>query len=100
MQEHIDRIRERGFTIIECALPPASLARIRAELEPWLRQFENMPLAVPPAVARQYCTRVQEPLGYEVIEPGFMGYVDGRHPRALIDPDHRGRRHGAAAPRA
>jgi ectoine hydroxylase-related dioxygenase (phytanoyl-CoA dioxygenase family) len=60
---------------------------------PWLRQIENMPLAVPPAVARQYSERVQSLLGYNVVEPGFMGYVDGRHPRLLVDPAYRGRRH-------
>jgi ectoine hydroxylase-related dioxygenase (phytanoyl-CoA dioxygenase family) len=62
---------------------------------PWLRQLENMPLAVPPEHARQYSQRVQAMLGYDVIEPGFMGYVDGRHPRLLIDPDYRGRKHRA-----
>lgn len=51
---------------------------------PWLRQIENMVLAVPPATAAQYSERVQELLGYNIVEPGFMGYVDGRHPRALI----------------
>ncbi len=61
---------------------------------PWLRQLEHMSLAVPPQTAAQYSTRVQELLGYNIIEPGFMGYVDGRHPRALIDPDYRGRKHG------
>ena len=51
---------------------------------PWLRQIENMVLAVPPATAAQYSERVQGLLGYSIVEPGFMGYVDGRHPRALI----------------
>lgn len=64
---------------------------------PWLRQLENMSLAVPPAIARQYSKRVQALLGYDVIEPGFMGYVDGRHPQLLIDPAYRGRKHRAAA---
>ncbi len=51
---------------------------------PWLRQIENMVLAVPPETAAQYSERVQGLLGYSIVEPGFMGYVDGRHPRALI----------------
>lgn len=59
---------------------------------PWLRQIENMVLAVPPEVARQYSPRLQEMLGYSTIDPGFMGYVDGVHPRRLLDPDYRGRR--------
>ena len=60
---------------------------------PWLRQLENMSLAVPPQVAARYSERVQELLGYNIIEPGFMGYVDGRHPKVLINPDYRGRKH-------
>jgi len=59
---------------------------------PWLRQIENMVLAVPPEVARQYSQRVQELLGYSVINPGFMGYVDGRNPRSMVDPDFVGRK--------
>jgi ectoine hydroxylase-related dioxygenase (phytanoyl-CoA dioxygenase family) len=59
---------------------------------PWWRQIENMVLAVPPDVARQYSSRIQEMLGYNTIDPGFMGYVDGVHPRRLIDPQYRGRR--------
>jgi len=62
---------------------------------PWVRQIENMVLAVPPEVARQYSPRIQEMLGYSTIDPGFMGYVDGLHPRRLIDAAYRGRKaHG------
>jgi ectoine hydroxylase-related dioxygenase (phytanoyl-CoA dioxygenase family) len=56
---------------------------------PWMRQIENMVLAVPPNLAAQYSERVQGLLGYSVVEPGFMGYVDGVHPRRLIDPNVR-----------
>ena len=52
--------------------------------EPWLRQIENMVLSVPPAAAGQYSERVQELLGYSIMEPTFMGYVDGLHPKKLI----------------
>jgi ectoine hydroxylase-related dioxygenase (phytanoyl-CoA dioxygenase family) len=65
---------------------------------PWLRQLEHMTLAVPPDRARRYSARIQELLGYSIVEPGFMGYVDGRHPKLLIDPNHRGRRQRDAAP--
>jgi len=58
--------------------------------EPWLRQIENMVLAVPPEVARNYSVRVQELLGYSVAHPSFMGYVDGMHPRRLVDPAYAG----------
>ncbi len=65
---------------------------------PGLRQIENMVLAVPPDKAARYSERVQSMLGYNVIDPGFMGYVDGRHPRRLIDPDYQGRKHRADLP--
>ncbi len=54
---------------------------------PWLRQIENMVLAVPPTQARRYSKRIQGLLGYSVVEPGFMGYVDGLHPRRLLEGD-------------
>ena len=60
--------------------------------EPWLRQIETMVLAVPPKQAEQYSARVQELLGYSIAAPSFMGYVDGVHPRRLVDPDYRAER--------
>jgi ectoine hydroxylase-related dioxygenase (phytanoyl-CoA dioxygenase family) len=60
---------------------------------PVLRQLENMPLAVPPAVASRYSERVQELLGYSINDPSFMGYVDGMHPKRLIDPGYVGRKY-------
>ncbi len=50
----------------------------------WLRPVENHVLAVPPAQARELPVRLQELLGYNV-RPPFLGYVDGRHPRALLE---------------
>ena len=58
--------------------------------EPWLRQIENQVLAVPRDMAARYSPRVQALLGYS-IHPPFMGYVDGMHPRRLIDPSHGAR---------
>lgn len=49
----------------------------------WARQLENMTLAVPPAVAAALPERARELLGYN-IEPPFMGYVDGVHPKRLL----------------
>jgi hypothetical protein len=63
-----------------------------------LRQIENMVLAVPPAQAAKYSERMQNMLGYNIVEPGFMGYVDGVHPKKLIDPDYRGRKYRADLP--
>jgi ectoine hydroxylase-related dioxygenase (phytanoyl-CoA dioxygenase family) len=50
----------------------------------WLRPVENHVLVVPPAAAAGLPERLQELLGYN-IHPPFIGYVDGRHPRKLID---------------
>jgi ectoine hydroxylase-related dioxygenase (phytanoyl-CoA dioxygenase family) len=50
----------------------------------WLRPVENHVLVVPPAAASGLPARLQELLGYN-IHPPFIGYVDGRHPRKLID---------------
>ena len=62
--------------------------------EPWVRQIENMPLAVPPELARGYSERVQELLGYDIFEPTFIGYVDGMHPKRLLDPGYAARKKG------
>ena len=62
--------------------------------EPWIRQIENMPLAVPPELARGYSERVQELLGYDIFEPTFIGYVDGTHPKRLLDPTYSARKKG------
>jgi hypothetical protein len=48
---------------------------------------------VPPELAGRYSERIQSLLGYNIVEPGFMGYVDGRHPQRLIDPTRSGRKH-------
>jgi ectoine hydroxylase-related dioxygenase (phytanoyl-CoA dioxygenase family) len=63
--------------------------------EPWIRQIENMPLAVPPELARGYSDRVQELLGYDIFEPTFVGYVDGMHPKRLVDPGYASRKKDA-----
>ncbi len=60
---------------------------------PGLRQIENMVLAVPPDIAARYSPRIQALLGYSIIDPGFMGYVNGEHPRKLIDPQYKGRKY-------
>ncbi len=60
---------------------------------PWIRQLETMTLVAPPEVAGRYSERVQELLGYSVNDPGFMGYVDGLHPKRLINQDYRGRKY-------
>jgi ectoine hydroxylase-related dioxygenase (phytanoyl-CoA dioxygenase family) len=50
----------------------------------WLRPQENHLLAVPQAVAATLPERLQELLGYNIYPP-FMGYVDGRHPRRVLE---------------
>ena len=60
------------------------LGTILEYLVGWLRQQENHILAVPQETARKLPQRLQELLGYN-IHPPFMGYVDGRHPRRLLE---------------
>lgn len=50
----------------------------------WLRQQENHVIAVPPEIVRTLEPRLQELLGYG-IHPPFVGYVDGRHPRRVLE---------------
>jgi len=52
----------------------------------WLRPQENHILGVPPEVVATLPERLQELLGWNVYPP-FLGYVDGRHPRRLLDAD-------------
>lgn len=59
--------------------------------QPWLRQLETMVLSVPPAEASKLSGRVQGLLGYSVRAPGFMGMVNGMHPKRLIDQQYQGR---------
>jgi ectoine hydroxylase-related dioxygenase (phytanoyl-CoA dioxygenase family) len=49
----------------------------------WLRQLENMVLAVPADIAKALPERARELIGYS-IHPPFMGHVDGRHPGKLL----------------
>lgn len=65
---------------------------------PGLRQIENMVLAIPPETARDLSPCIQSMLGYNVIDPGFMGYVDGQHPKKLLDPGYQGRKHRTELP--
>jgi ectoine hydroxylase-related dioxygenase (phytanoyl-CoA dioxygenase family) len=58
--------------------------------QPWARQQENFVLAVPPELARQMPTRLQELLGYS-IHPPFMGQLTASHPRKALEPDYENR---------
>jgi len=60
--------------------------------QPWLRPLESFLLSVPPDQVRELPERIQEMLGYSLREPGIMGYVDGMHPKRLLNSDYAGRR--------
>jgi ectoine hydroxylase-related dioxygenase (phytanoyl-CoA dioxygenase family) len=49
----------------------------------WGRQQENFMMALGPDGARDLAPRLQELIGYS-IHPPFMGMIDGRHPRKLL----------------
>ncbi|MCY4198596.1 MAG: phytanoyl-CoA dioxygenase family protein [Gammaproteobacteria bacterium] len=61
--------------------------------QPWLRTIENFSLSAPPEKAARFSDRMQALLGYSVAAPGFVGYVDGVHPKRLIDSQYQGRKH-------
>ena len=56
----------------------------------WVRQLENMILAVPAEVAEKLPERARELIGYS-IHPPFMGHVDGVHPKRLLRSQARAR---------
>ena len=56
----------------------------------WVRQLENMSLAVPPGVAERLPERARELIGYS-IHPPFMGHVDGVHPKRLLQAQRHAR---------
>ncbi len=49
----------------------------------WVRQLENMALAVPAELAKKLPERARELIGYSIYPP-FMGQVDGVHPGRLL----------------
>jgi hypothetical protein len=49
----------------------------------WLRTHENIQASMPVEVARELPPRLQELIGYHLY-PDFLGYVDGRHPRKVL----------------
>jgi ectoine hydroxylase-related dioxygenase (phytanoyl-CoA dioxygenase family) len=49
----------------------------------WVRQLENMSLAVPAELAEKLPERTRELIGYS-IHPPFMGHVNGVHPKRLL----------------
>lgn len=61
--------------------------------QPWMRTIENFSLAVPPEKAARFSGKVQALLGYSVAAPGFVGFVDGLHPKRLIDSGYVGRKY-------
>jgi ectoine hydroxylase-related dioxygenase (phytanoyl-CoA dioxygenase family) len=52
----------------------------------WARGIENMVLAIPRKVVAGLSPRLQDLVGYS-IHHAFVGYVDGRHPKKLLDRD-------------
>ncbi len=51
---------------------------------PWCRQQENFSLSVSRERARQSSEHIQRMLGYS-IHPPFMGFVNGMHPRRVLE---------------
>ena len=116
----VEAIRRDGYVVVPDLLSRREVAEIKESLAPELRgqlmgrnDFEGLRtervyalLAKAPAVARiiedpeiarDYSERIQELLGYDIFEPTFIGYVDGMHPKRLLDPEYAARR--AQAPK-
>lgn len=51
---------------------------------PWCRQQENFSLSVPRDRVRRSSEHLQRMIGYS-IHPPFMGFVDGMHPKRLLE---------------
>lgn len=56
--------------------------------EPWCRTVENYSLSTPAELARKCSPDIQRMLGYS-IHSALMGYVDGRHPKHLLETPER-----------
>jgi ectoine hydroxylase-related dioxygenase (phytanoyl-CoA dioxygenase family) len=67
--EHTGDAPRLGVSVIYC--------------QPWLRQFENLTLAVLPNITARYSMGVQRMLGYNMLGP--MGTVDGRDPIRRVE---------------
>ena len=52
----------------------------------WVRQEENMYLAVPPEIAKELPENVQHLIGYKIYG-GFLGWVEGQDPHVVLE-DH------------
>ena len=50
----------------------------------WLRPMETQLLAVEPEVVRGLPRVLHELVGYN-FRPPFLGFIDGRHPRRLLE---------------
>ena len=52
--------------------------------EPWCRTQENYSLSLSREAVKQCSEHIQRMLGYSIHAP-FMGFVDGKHPRRLLE---------------
>ena len=51
---------------------------------PWCRTQENYSLSLSRETVRKCSEHIQRMLGYS-IHPPFMGFVDGKHPKRLLE---------------
>ncbi len=64
--------------------PAPRLAVTAQYCEPYLRQQENFSLSIPPARVAECSEDIKRMLGYS-IHSSFMGMVDGKHPKRLLE---------------
>ncbi len=70
--------------------PAPRLAFSNQYCQPWARQQENFPLAVPVEVAREMPAALQSLLGFS-IHPPFMGQLTASHPAKALEPGYENR---------
>jgi hypothetical protein len=79
-------------TLWHCAGPnrsnQARLAATTQYCEPWARQQENYSLAISRERVKQCSPKIQSLLGYSMQFP-FIGFVDGRDPKRLLEDPER-----------
>jgi len=62
----------------------ARMALTAQYCEPWLRQQENLMMAIPKDIVRKLDPQLQSLLGYSILPP-YIGMVNGVHPLRMLD---------------
>ncbi len=92
MSDSLQHLREHGFVILPGVLSRPTVETLRAELQPHLGPFGRNPFE------GERTQRAYALLGYGLMGNSFMGYVDGRNPRKLVEAAARRQARDTDAP--